>query len=217
MSALAVVGAVVVAAAAWVVLFRGDRSDIWPRTWLVSGWLIAYSVFVLLALDRWDEVVGDLGLETGAVGVGAGLAWLVATHVGHAVLCRVFPSFVEQVRDLYDLGVDDPPVRVLGPIMAMAVAEELLFRGVIQGFAGLVAGVAVYTAVQLVERKWALTLAALLGGIVWGALFALTDGLLAPILAHALWTVGLTLVWPLRGCGRRAIRTPADQPAHRPA
>jgi len=87
----------------------------------------------------------------------------------------------------------------------MAVAEELLFRGVVQGEAGFVVGVVVYTAVQAVERKWALVLAAFLGGTLWGALFALTGGLVAPVLAHALWTVALTLVWPLGGGGHRPV------------
>lgn len=217
MSALAVAGAVAVAVVGWIMLFRGDRGDIWPRTWAVAVALIAYSVAVIVGLGRVDETVGPIGPIEVAIGIGVGSAWLVATHVGHAVLCRLFPSFVDQVRDLYGLGVDDPPSRVVGPILAMAIAEELLFRGVIHGVAGFAAGVAVYTAVQFVERKWALALAALLGGVVWGALFTFTDGLLAPVIAHALWTLSLTLLWPLRGCGRQLISTPANGVSDRAA
>lgn len=203
----------VVALGAWIVLFRRDDDDIWPRTWAVAAALLAFSVLALVVEGELADTIGPVGVTELAVGAGVGTAWLIATHIGHAVLCRLFPSFVQQVQELYRLGVADPWWRVLGPITAMAVAEELLFRGVIQGRAGLVAGVAVYTAVQFVERKWALALAALLGGLVWGALFELTGGLVAPIVAHALWTVSLTLVLPLRGCGRREIRTPADDPA----
>ena len=54
-----------------------------------------------------------------------------------------------------------------------------------------------YTAVQVFERKWALALAALLGGAVWGALFAWRLGLVAPVAAHVLWTGVLTFLWPL--------------------
>lgn len=202
MTDLAVVGAAMLALAAWVGLFRRRRDDIWPRTWAIAGVLVAYSVAALGALGELGDVVGPVGPVQVAVGLLVGAAWLVATHVGHAVLCRLFPSFVAQVRDLYGLGADDPATRVVGPIIAMAAAEELLFRGVIQGLAGMVAGVVVYTAVQFVERKWALALAALLGGIVWGGLFEITGGLVAPIVAHALWTLSLTLAWPLRGCGK---------------
>ncbi len=210
MTAAAVLGAVVVGFVGWLVLFGRRRDDIWPRTWAIAGVLIAYSLGVLAALGELSEVVGPVGPVQVAVGAGVGAAWLVATHIGHAVLCRLFPSFIDQVKDLYGLGVNDPATRVIGPILAMAVAEELLFRGVVQGLAGTVIGVVVYTAVQLVERKWALALAALLGGIVWGGLFELTGGLVAPIVAHALLTLSLTLVWPLRGCRDAPIEGPFD-------
>lgn len=201
---------VVVAFAAWWFLFGRGRADIWVRTWVVAPALIAYSVSALAVAGRLDEVLGPVGAVEIALGIGVGVAWLVATHVGHAVLCRLIPSFGDQVEGLYDLGADDPPARVVGPLVVMAVAEELLFRGVVQTIAGFAAGLALYTLVQFVERKWALALAALLGGAIWGALYEWTGGLVAPVLAHAVWTLSLTLVWPLRGCGREPMPTPAD-------
>lgn len=210
MNLVTVIVAVAVAAGAWFALFRGNRSDIWPRTWVIAAVLIAFSVGALAAIGRLAEVVGPVDATVTAVGLAIGTGWLVATHIGHAVLCRLFPSFIVQVKELYQLGVGDPWTRVLGPIIAMAVAEELLFRGVIGGVGGFAAGLCAYTAVQVFERNWALTLAALLGGVIWGGLFELTGGLVAPVLAHALWTATLTLVWPLRGCGPVAIDTPAD-------
>ena len=200
MDAAVVIGAVALAFGAWVVLFGRGRDDIWPRTWAIAGVLIVYSIGGLALLGELGDAVGDLGPIDAVTGAAVGVAWLVATHVGHAVLCRMIPSFVEQVRDLYGLGVDQPARRVIGPILAMAAAEELLFRGVVQSQWGFAAGVIVYTAVQLVERKWALTLAGFLGGVVWGGLYLWTGSLLAAVVAHAVWTVALTLVWPLRDC-----------------
>lgn len=195
-----VIGAVVLATVAWAYVFLRDRADIWPRTWVAAGTLIAYSLVTLSLLDRLDEVIGPVTVTEVAIGVGVGAAWLVATHVGHAILCRLFPAFVAQIRDLYHLGEGDTVRRMVGPVVAMGVAEELLFRGVVQSIAGFAVGVAVYTAVQFVERKWALTLAALLGGIVWGGLFAWRGGIVAPIAAHLVWTGMLTFVWRLDGC-----------------
>ncbi len=209
MTVAAVVGAVVLAVVAWIVLFRRDRDDIWPRTWVIAVVLIAYAAAALAVVGRLAEVIGPIGLIEAAVGVGAGVAWLAATHVGHAVLCRLFPSFIEQVQDLYRLGVGDPATRVFGPILAMALAEELLFRGVVQGLAGFVVAVVAYTGVQLVEGKWALVLAGFLGALVWGGLAVVTEGLLAPFVAHAIWTLSLTLVWPLRGCDAQAMASRA--------
>ena len=216
MDAVVVIGAVALAFGAWVVLFGRGRDDIWPRTWAIAGVLIVYSVGSLALLGELGDAVGDVGPADAAAGAAVGVGWLVATHVGHAVLCRLIPSFVEQVRDLYGLGVGQPAWRVIGPILAMAAAEELLFRGVVQSQWGFAAGVVVYTAVQLVERKWALTLAGFLGGVVWGGLYLWTDSLLAAVVAHAVWTVSLTLVWPLRDC-RQASPGPVSPGRAAPA
>lgn len=201
-------GAVMLSFAAWGFMFLLPRNDIWPRTWVAAAGLMAYSVVALVALERFGETVGPVTATEFALGGAVGAAWLAATHVGHAVLCRMIPAFEAQVRDLYRLGDGDSVARMVGPVVAMGIAEEMLFRGVIQGAAGLAGGVIAYTAVQVVERKWALGLAALLGGIVWGGLFWWRGGLVAPIVAHVMWTATLTFVLPLRGCGRRA-----EQPA----
>jgi membrane protease YdiL (CAAX protease family) len=167
---------------------------------VAAGVLTAYALAALAASGRLDTVLGPVSPAAAGVGLGVGLAWLVATHVGHAVLCRLVPGFLAQVNDLYAIRDRSRIWFTVGAVVAMAVAEEVFFRGFLQGEVGLVAAVAAYTAVQAVERKWALGLAALLGGTVWGLLFWWTDGLVAPIVAHVLWTGALTFVWPLQGC-----------------
>lgn len=191
----------VLAVAVWAFLFRLPREGLWPRTWLAAPLLIAYSLVALSIDDRLGSTFGAFDVTTVAAGIGVGLGWLVATQVGHRILCRLFPSFLAQVNDLYAIRDDSSPVwSMVGAITLMGVAEELLFRGVVQGGTGVLVAVVAYTLVQAVEGKWALGLAALLCGVVWGLLFWATDGLVAPILAHLIWTGGLTFVWPLRGC-----------------
>lgn len=202
-----VIGVVALAGVGWLALFAGRRSDIWTRTWLVAVVLVASSIGGLAFVGELDDAVGPAGASEAAIGAAVGAAWLVATHVGHAVLRRVVPSFVDRVGDLYRLGADDRPRRVIGPVVAMAGAEELAFRGVVQSQWGIGAAVAVYTAVQLVARSWVLALAAFLGGLVWGGLYWWTESLLAAFTAHAVWTASLTLLWRLPGSG-----SPADAP-----
>lgn len=79
----------------------------------------------------------------------------------------------------------------------------------IQGEAGIVVAVVLYAAVQVVERKWPLVLAGALCGLVWGGVFAWRGGLVAPVVAHIVWTSTLTLAWPLRGTGAAHPRDPA--------
>lgn len=208
------VAGLVLAGATWAFVFVLPREGLWSRTWVAAAVLSAFSVAALAATDRLDDSVGPLSpLQVGA-GLLAGGAWLVATHVGHDVLARLVPGFVDQVADLYRIRDDAPPRShapvwsMAGAVAAMSVAEELFFRGFVQDRVGLVAGVAAYTAVQLVERKWALGLAALLGGTVWGLVFWATGGLLAPVVAHVLWTGVLTFAWPLRSPAPRPLEVP---------
>ncbi len=192
--------ALVVATAAWALMFLPARDGLWPRTWIAAGALTATSVGGLVAVGRLDDVVGPIDATELAVGLGVGGAWLVATHVGFAVLCRLVPGITDQVRDLYRIGEGDTTARMVGPIVAMGVAEELLFRGVLQGLGGIALALVAYTAVQAFERKWILALAALLCGAVWGALFEWRSGIVAPVAAHVLWTGVLTFVWTLGDC-----------------
>lgn len=187
----------------WWYLFRLPPDGLWTRTWVVGVALGAYAVVALAVGDRLTTALGPVGPPTVAAGLAVGAAWLVATHVGHLVLCRMLPGFLEQVTDLYSLREGDRVRDMVGPVVVLATAEELFFRGVVQGHLGLVGSIAVYTAVQLVAGRWALTLAAALGGTVWGLLAWWTGGLVAPVLAHVLWTSALAFVWPLRGCGAR--------------
>lgn len=192
-----IVASIVVALAAFAYMFALRRTGIWTRTWVAAGVVGATAVAGLAALGRLGEIVGPVDATELAVGLGVGGAWLLATHVGYGVLTRLLPTFGDQVRDLYRLGEEDTAARMVGPIALMGVAEELLFRGVLQGVGGFAIALVTYTAVQVFERKWSLALAALLGGAVWGALFAWRGGLVAPIAAHVLWTGMLTFVWTL--------------------
>ena len=76
-----------------------------------------------------------------SAGLAVGGAWLVATHVGHLVLCRLVPGFLAQVNDLYAIRDRSRLWSMVGAVVLMAVAEEMLFRGVVQGGAGLLVSV----------------------------------------------------------------------------
>jgi len=188
------------ALAVWAFLFALPRDGLWPRTWVSALVLGGFSVAVLVGTDRFEDVLGPVTPLEVAAGLGVGGVWLIATHIGHAVLCRLFPTFLAQINDLYAIRSRSSLPTMVGAVIVMGVAEELFFRGFVQDRVGLVVAIATYTAVQVVERKWALMLAALLGGAVWGLLFWWRDGLVAPIVAHLLWTGALTFLWPLKGC-----------------
>lgn len=190
----------VVTVAGWAFIFALPRPGIWVRSWTAAGVLVAVSAVALWRAGELGEAVGTRSLSAAFVGIGAGIAWVVVTQIGHQILCRLLPSFIEQVRALYSIAAGDRRLDVAIALVALAVAEEFVFRMVLQREFGIVAGIIAYAAVQAIERNWALMLAGALCGTVWGLLYAWQDNLAAPLVAHVIWTGTLTFFWPLRGC-----------------
>jgi hypothetical protein len=132
------------------------------------------------------------------------ITWRVGSGVAAGLLLvwvsREFTARSEAGRALArELG------RLVGPLGAVrasllaaasGLGEELLFRGALQPRVGWLAATLLFAAAHFVPtpklRSWALF--ALLAGALFGALFAWSGDLLAPVLAHALVN-GLNLRW----------------------
>ena len=138
------------------------------------------------------------------VAIGAGAAAALAI-VNYGLLCRA-PAVrpVRAIRRVYrDLlkpafaGIGVREVVVIS--LAAGIGEELLFRGVLQPEIGLIPASLVFGALHTGGRG---TLAfgcwVTLMGAVLGLLAAATGGLLAPIVAHALYDAA-ALVYIRRG------------------
>lgn len=86
----------------------------------------------------------------------------------------------------FALGLDAPGILVLA--LLSAAGEELLFRGLLQPWMGLVPQAIVFGLVHQMPgpSRWVWVSWALVVGLALGALFELTGSLLGPIAAHAL-------------------------------
>lgn len=210
MTAAVLACGVLLAGAAWAYMFLLPREGLWVRTAGAAVTLSLFSVGALAVLDRLEAVIRPVTEIEILIGVAVGGGWLASTHLGSAVLSRLLPGFDTQVAGVYRMGADGSPPVMVGAVLAMGAAEELLFRGLLQDQLGWVLATVLYAGVQAVERKWVLVLAALAGGVVWGGLFAWRDGLVAPVVAHVLWTGGLTFVWPLPTGGESPARDPVS-------
>ena len=166
-----------------------DPRRILPIVVLGEGILLviacAAAWYAQLPLALGDRVTGILGGVGAAVALAAvNLALLCARNnrwPGDSLrhICRVI------VRPLFEHvnGTQIVTVSVLA-----GAAEELLFRGVLQPLVGLTAASAIFGAVHVGGRgfigygAWAACIGALFG---W--LMVQTGGLLAPIVAHAMY------------------------------
>jgi len=152
---------------------------------------------------RWDVV---------ALGLGVGLATLAATHALAPSVLAAVPAWAEDFRALYSYEVAGSG-RALAIDVALTclviVGEELIWRGLALTAmrAWVPDGIAVpltallYAVCQLGFGRTLPAVAALALGVVWGTLWVMTwhrGRLLAPLLAHATWTLGVLYVWPIR-------------------
>ena len=153
-------------------------------------------------LSRWFGV--SVGRVAGGVGLGVALAglswwaWMLAVQL---------PLDIEPaVAGLYaTLRMPPGPVAGLPLLVVTIVAEEVVFRGLLQdslrarlGPGRAIAAVALlYTLANLSSGTWVLPVMALLLGLFWGWLAERTGGLVVPLLCHLVWDIILFVLLPL--------------------
>ena len=151
---------------------------------ILSALAMAISQAAHIRLDlhiSW-RLLGLGALGAALMGVGDGL-----TAALHRLVCGK-KYFTNNLPSLHYYFGHTRGLAILG-CGAVAAAEELLFRGVIQPWLGLAAGVIVFTALHLNRRMlpvgpWAATEA------VWlGLLYQYTGSAIPPMVAHFLHDV----------------------------
>ena len=144
--------------------------------------------------------IGDLlasGTSSGwgiefALGMGVGLAVVVAGRLGHRLFAPI-RRLSSEIRELL-------PRLKTWDVVLMAVTsgigEELLFRGAMQSAWGFWPTVILFSVVHgfFIRRYWAWMAFAAVAGVLFGWMVLATGTLLAPILAHATIN-GLNLAW----------------------
>ena len=197
---------------------------------LVLATLLGWNAVFLLTADRgvlpWIAATATVMALAGAVLAGpeARARWLarplrgLLQGAGVAVLLVAASLVAWSARGVLPLDITSevaglyavlrrPPGPVVGfPLMFITiVAEEILFRGVLQDAlrarvgptAAVVLAAVVYALSNLGSGTWVLPLLALLLGGLWGLLAERSGGLWLPLACHILWDAALFVVVPL--------------------
>lgn len=130
------------------------------------------------------------------VALGAGAAAL--TFSLGVLVYRLIPTMRRIAEELAPAVVDGARLRDLMLVSLFSgVGEEALFRGAVQPEFGLVAAAIAFGALHVgPDRRYLLWTAwALLAGFLFGWLFLVTGGLLAPVLAHTLHNAATFALW----------------------
>lgn len=139
-----------------------------------------------------------------SIGFGVGALMTLGTYLVFDLVCGVVPWLELRVAALYAATQTPSLAWALGWIVAIVVAEELLWRGVLLDAleqrtprAALFWSVAIYTLAQLGSGSWLVAAAAAVCGTIWTVQRRLTQSLLSPLISHLIWTTTVIVLHPL--------------------
>lgn len=176
-------------------------------------WLGVASVFAIGATVvartpflRWPPQLG-----VAALGLTTGVGTLALTHLLAPPVLAAVPAWGEDFRALYSYEVagSGRPILIDVTLTALVIiGEELIWRGLalsalrdrLPDALAVPLAAILYAVCQLGFGRTLPAVAALALGLVWGLLRIATwqrARLLAPLLAHAVWTLGILWLWPL--------------------
>ncbi len=197
--------AIGIAAVLWFVMFSP-----WTKPY-VNFWyvmLISAGLLTTLALfwGNFREAVFAFRIKDLIIAIlSAVLLWFVF-YAGDAISRMLFSFARPEVDSVYAMR-DGQNSRFLALALMLWIgpAEEVFWRGYVQRslegrfgkWIALLIATAIYAAVHLWSFNFMLIMAALICGAFWGALYLYNRNLVTVILSHALWDVGIFILFPI--------------------
>jgi membrane protease YdiL (CAAX protease family) len=138
-------------------------------------------------------------------GLGIGVGMTLLTYPVFSLATRLFPSLRTDVAVLYQEANRASLAATLAWVVAIIVAEELLWRGAllqvlsrrVPEWAAMALSVATYALAQFGTGSWIVMLLALVCGTLWTVQRRVTRSLLSPLLAHLIWTPVVIFLRPV--------------------
>ena len=178
--------------AAFGLTFRGPRDRFWDRmtvTGLALGGLA-------LATNR-DARRVRIGAGEVALGLATAAGLYGIFRVGDVVAREVMPRGGQEIGDIYALRSLRPKEELAARLgLVIGPAEELFWRGFVQGRAGYLTATALYGGAHIVTENATLVGAAAIAGAYWGLLRAVGVPLGALVVSHVAWDIWIFLVAP---------------------
>jgi membrane protease YdiL (CAAX protease family) len=139
------------------------------------------------------------------IGVCVGCLMTAATYLLYPILARLSPFIATDTASLYAWFRALPPVIASLALLPVIVGEELVWRGVVQTelvrrlgpWRGVTLAALAYALAHTPLRSPLLVAVALLCGMAWGTLRAVSGSLVPSLLAHLVWDVLVFLWLPL--------------------
>src|SRR5437870_12806578 len=154
-----------------------------------------------LAADR-DARSVRIGPREIAVGLATAAGLYGIFRVGDTVAREIVPRGGEEIGDIYALRSLRPKEELAARLgLVIGPAEELFWRGFVQGRAGYLTATALYGGAHIVTENVTLIGAAAIAGAYWGFLRAVGVPLGALVVSHVVWDIWIFLVAPTEAGG----------------
>jgi membrane protease YdiL (CAAX protease family) len=182
--------------------------------WLPFAFVGVALVGFAVATDAGARALLRPSWAHAAIGLAVGGAMVLATHAAFSVVSQLLPIAQQSTWRLFQLldVVGFSPLERASLIVVIAACEEVIFRGALLGppahhgvLHGLPRGermrvfgsAVVYALATATLGSGLLILCAFCCGMLWGLLRVTTRSLVAPIIAHVGWDLGVLVMWPL--------------------
>lgn len=155
---------------------------------------------MVLAAALWNTLRGRAAFPPGDVSIGLalGISTSCATVLLGLAVYRMLPVMRKIASELAPRLVDGARRADLILVSVFSgVGEEAFFRGALQPEVGLALASLIFGAVHIgPDRRYLVWTAwALFAGFLFGFLYEITGGLLAPVVAHVLHNAATFLIW----------------------
>lgn len=197
---------ILLAAVLWTVMFSPWTAPAVNFWWMMTGSALTLSVLATLFRPGWWREV-KWTLPNILLGISIAVTLWVVFWVGDKVSTLLFDFARPQVNLIYGMKEGESPwLLVVLMLFLIGPAEEIFWRGYVQHTlssrlnpnAGFVVATALYALVHAGSCNFMLIMAALVAGIVWGALYRFfPDRFAAIILSHSLWDAAVFIFFPI--------------------
>ena len=194
-----ILGGIVLAFLCWAFTFGWSGGNFWIK--------IGISVLIVSSYScLWQRPNITIRLQPFLIGALSALVLYIIFFVGNALAPYIIPYARQSVGGIYALGTGSSRILVfLLLLLITGPGEEIFWRGFLQSrmmdrwgkTRGYAATTVIYAAVHIFSGNLILTLAALIAGAFWGALYLWRRDVFLLMVSHSLWSAFIFAVVPI--------------------
>lgn len=197
---------IILAAILWSIMFLPVTAPHINFWWVMTGSACTLSILSTIFNPGWWKRV-NFDFKNILLGIGIAVVLWSVFWVGDKLSQLLFNFARPQVELIYGMKTGESPL-LLTILMLFLIgpAEEIFWRGYVQHTLskrwtpniGFIVTTAIYALVHIGSFNFMLTMAALVAGIVWGALYRFfPERFGAIIISHALWDAAVFIWFPI--------------------